>query len=99
MRTPWQTGRGFCPPPGGFRGWWLIWGWFGIEVHPTWWRLGVSMSPWVFGVYLGPLVLRVGTSFIRWHVRQGTVNAGTGDTWQDVSLRITRRTGAEWTQS
>lgn len=90
----WQTGRGFAPPKGGYRGWWLIWGWFRVEWHPRWWRVGLSATPRTLGVYLGPLVIAFGKPTWRWHIWPATTSAWAGaDTWQDQAFTITVTTG------
>ena len=100
MKLGWKTGRGFAPPKGGFRGWWFVCGWFRLELHPKWWRVGVSVTLWkTFGLYLGPLVLAVGAPQWRWHVLPVTTNLGSRDMWQDHAFTITVTTGVSNTDT
>lgn len=90
----WRTGRGFAPPKGGRSGWWFTWGWFRIEWHPKWWRLGLSVRAWTLGVYLGPLVIAGGQPQWRWRIQPAPASAGTGDSWQDHSWTVAVTTTA-----
>lgn len=92
MNLGWKTGRGFAPPRNGLRGWWFIWGWFGLELTPSRWRIGLGVSAWIFAVMLGPLTVRIGSSTLRWRVWPATGSALTGDTWQDYRWTITVET-------
>ncbi len=56
-----HVGRDFTPPSTATRDLWMQWPFMQIEIHPRWWRFGISLRwPTMIGLLLGPLVIGFG---------------------------------------